>query len=585
MPKTHVTEGKSKALKISDDKVHRVCAYCRVSTDEYDQRNSLMVQKEFFESYFEEHPNWVNVGIFADEGLSGTSLKKRDEFNRMISIAKHGGIDIILTKEVSRFSRNVQDLLNVVKDLRDRGVYVWFLSDDIYTEDIKYIEPLTIAGNSAQSESLRTSRRVKWGHQRKMEQGVVFGRKEMFGYNIIRNGKGKQEFEVIQEEAEIVKMIFEWFAAGDGTHTIARRLEQMKIETKRYSKGWSNTVILRLLRNEKYVGDLAQGKTYTPDAMTHAKKYNRGEANSYYTPDHHTPIIDRELWDKVQDILKAKEPSDEIKAKHSNRYWCSGKVFCGLCGSRYISLTKKQKTIPYKAWDCIENNRRGKYKEITLDTGDRKMVGCNGLRVNDRVLKLAVHDLVEQYILPQKDALIGELQEEIKKLDKPTDNSKKIAVIESKIENAEESLDELALQLADKVITAERYKRVSKKREEEIADLKQQLVQLKVGDNSSTLAIARLTRCIEEMHKIVELSDDEFNEGLFERITSKIVVYPLNIIAVYLTAMKEPVIMQYETRGRGEAYTAVFTILSEEQFEELRKDMTKNELPMTEVRI
>ena len=94
----------------------------------------------------------------------------------MISIAKHGGIDIILTKEVSRFSRNVQDLLNVVKDLRDRGVYVWFLSDDIYTEDIKYIEPLTIAGNSAQSESLRTSRRVKWGHQRKMEQGVVFGR-------------------------------------------------------------------------------------------------------------------------------------------------------------------------------------------------------------------------------------------------------------------------------------------------------------------------------------------------------------------------------------------------------------------------
>ena len=176
MPKTHVTEGKSKALKISDDKVHRVCAYCRVSTDEYDQRNSLMVQKEFFESYFEEHPNWINVGIFADEGLSGTSLKKRDEFNRMISIAKHGGIDIILTKEVSRFSRNVQDLLNVVKDLRDRGVYVWFLSDDIYTEDIKYIEPLTIAGNSAQSESLRTSRRVKWGHQRKMEQGVVFGR-------------------------------------------------------------------------------------------------------------------------------------------------------------------------------------------------------------------------------------------------------------------------------------------------------------------------------------------------------------------------------------------------------------------------
>lgn len=564
--------------KISDNQPHHVCAYCRVSTDKLDQRNSLEAQKEFFASVLAKHPNWIHVDIFSDEGLSGTSLEKRDNFNEMIHIARQGKVDIILTKEVSRFSRNVQDLLNIVVDLRARGIYVWFLSDDIYTEDNDYRERLTQVAANAEQESLRTSRRVKWGHQQKMQQGIVFGRREMFGYQIVRDRSGKQEFVIIPEEAEIVKQIYKWFAAGDGTHTISNKLKKSGLKTKKYRTGWSHTVILRLLRNEKYVGDLAQGKTYTPDPLTHKKKYNRGEYYSYYIENHHAPIIGRELWNQVQEILKAKEPSDKIKAKHANRYWCSGKVFCGLCGSRYISLSKKQKVLPYKAWDCIENNRHGRYKELTSDTGERVRTGCNGRRVNDRVLKAAVHDIVELLLLPNKEAYIADMQEEIGRLHNPKDHDKDIEELERQIAILNEELDELADKLSKKILTEERFLRVSEKKEDQLTKCKRSLEKLRIGDPCASLAVRYSNRCLEEMQAIADLSDDKINEEFFERITKKIVVYPSNIIEVYLTAMPCPVRLHYQTQGRGKTFTPRFTVLTRERFEELCKDMTKNVL-------
>ena len=228
---TEVTQPTRKLLVSEDSLPHNVCAYCRVSTDERDQRNSLVSQQKFFETYFNRHPNWNNVRIFADEGLSGTSLEKRDQFNEMLALARVGGVDLILTKEVSRFSRNVQDLLNIVEELRDRGIYIWFLADDINTESNDYRERLIQVATNAEQESLRTSRRVRWGQQQQMERGRVFGRKEMFGYNIVTDDMNQQHFVIIPEEAEIVKKIFHWFSMGDGTYTIAKRLQQMGIKT------------------------------------------------------------------------------------------------------------------------------------------------------------------------------------------------------------------------------------------------------------------------------------------------------------------------------------------------------------------
>ena len=581
MPRAQVIEPTRKPLKTEDDFPHNVCAYCRVSTDEDDQRNSLASQKQFFENFFSDYPNWTKAGrgVFADEGLSGTSLEKRDAFNEMIDLARYGGVDLILTKEVSRFSRNVQHLLNVVEELRNRGIYIWFLSDDINTEKPDYRERLTQIATNAEQESLRTSRRVKWGQQQQMQKGVIFGRKEMYGYNIVKDASGKQHFEIIEEEAQIIKQIFEWFAAGDGTFTIARRLQEMGVKTKRYKNGWSNTVILRLLRNEKYVGDLSQGKTYTPDPLTHKKKYNRGEYYRFYIKDHHpeSAIVDRETWDKVQALLKEKEPSEEVKAKHNNRYWTSGKVFCGLCGERYVSLKKKQKNTPYKAWVCFNNHQRGLAKQITDANGEVQEIGCNGKRVNERVLKTALYDIVTLIIKPQKEEICESILAEMRSLDKPKDNKKQIASAERMLKSKSDELQNLTIEYIKKVIPEIAYKPLVEKYNNEIAELQAKIQDLRQSDTDTAMETRIYTECIEQIERLASLSDSEINEGLYERITRKIVVYPNNLLEFHLSFMTRPIYLQYSTSGKGDFYKIKFDALPPERFAELLRNAPKNE--------
>ena len=373
-----------KKLDILDDTAtkHKVFAYARVSTDKNDQRNSLVSQKRFFDMLKSEHDNWTSFELFTDEGISGTSLNRRDGFNEMIRRAKAGEADLIVTKEVSRFSRNLKDTVNIIDELDKLEIGVYFINNRIYSRDESEYRQLCAISNAAQEESYNISDRVKFGQRVQMQRGVTFGRREMFGYRIHRDlDTLEQTYEIVEEEAEVIRKIFDWFVAGDGTHRIARRLEEQGIPTFRYSNGWSNTVILRLLRNEKYVGDLCQGKTFTPRMLDHKKKYNRGESFSCYIKDHHEPIVTRGVWDRVQEILNEKAPSEEQKIKHSNRYWLSGKVFCGVCGNRYVSCTKKKKTCVHKSWVCFEAHTRGRYKEDTVDGIPR---GCNsGGMIND----------------------------------------------------------------------------------------------------------------------------------------------------------------------------------------------------------
>lgn len=578
---TTVIEPTKRPLKTNDNQPHRVCAYCRVSTDESDQKNSLVAQKQFFARYFNAHKNWNNVGIFADEGLSGTSLEKRDDFLRMLGLARRGGIDIILTKEVSRFSRNVQHLLNIVEELRAIGVYIWFLSDDINTESNDYRERLTQIATNAEQESLRTSRRVKWGQQQQMELGTIFGRKEMYGYNIVRDENGIQHFEIIPEEAQVVHQIFDWFASGEGTHRIARRLEQQGVKTKRFKYGWTNIVILRLLRNEKYVGDLAQGKTHTPDPLTHKKKYNRGESHMFYIQDHHpeSAIIDRELWNKVQIILAEKSPSEEIKAKHSNRYWTSGKVYCGLCGQRYVSYYKKQKNVPYRAWVCFENHQRGTYKQIILDTGEIALVGCNSRRVNDRVLKTAVHDIVADYLVPNKDAILAELKRDIEELSKPKDSTAKIAELEKAVAKKQEEITKLTQGWISGTVPENAYKAticiVNAEYEQLCRELKE------AQDSTSNEAEIRIYEdYIKQLQEMVDLSADDLNDVYYERATKQIFVYPDNLLEFRLSFISMPIYLQYKTTGRGDDYTAEFTILTAEEFAQRVAECPGNQLPI-----
>ena len=347
----------------------RVAAYCRVSTDNEDQANSFESQRTFFRQYIERNPDWELYAIFADEGISGTNTKKRKEFNRMIECAKNGDFDLIITKEISRFARNTLDSIFYTRDLKKHGVGVIFLNDNINTLDGDAELRLAIMSSIAQEESRKTSERVKWGQKRQMEQGVVFGR-SMLGYDV-KDGK----MTINEDGAKIVRLIFHKFVdEGKGTHVIARELREEGIEPMRV-KEWQNTVILRVIRNEKYCGDLVQKKTYTPDFLSHEKKYNRGQEEFVIIKDHHEPIISRELFDKANRILDAKSLSQEGKAKHSGRYPFSGKIKCGRCGASYVARYKTRKDgSRYKAWRCYEAANHGRPH---IDRAGNKK-GCSG---------------------------------------------------------------------------------------------------------------------------------------------------------------------------------------------------------------
>ncbi|MBR4891447.1 MAG: recombinase family protein [Clostridia bacterium] len=557
-----IIEAKEKTFRTETNEAINVCAYCRVSTDENDQRNSLNAQKSFFDSIFDSHKNWNNVGIFADEGISGTSLNKRDQFIKMINLAKRGKIDLIYTKEVSRFARNVKDLLNIVEELREKNVFVYFLTDEINTEADNFREKLSQVATNAEMESLKTSRRVKWGQAERMKQGVVFGRKEMFGYNIVKDENGKQHFEIIEEEANVVKMIFELFAEGYGTYKISKKLQELGIKTKRYKNGWSNTVILRILRNEKYVGDLKQGKTYTPDALTHKKKYNFNNAPMFEIKDHHpeSAIVSRELWDTVQRILEEKAPNEETKAKHSNRYWCSGKVYCGVCGNRFISHIKKQKTGFYKSWVCYEHNLRG-VEKIAIFNDEKVKIGCNSKPINEKILKQAVYDILMQIIIPNKNVILEEILEELKAKSTPKLNTKKITSINNKINKKEDELAELIIKYATHEIPEHHYRLASKILDDKINALNKEKKILEMEKESFADSKELYNNYKNQINEIMILANDEINEDLFEKILKRIIVYPNNLIEVFFTFLPYPICMNYKTKGKGATYSVEFTIV------------------------
>lgn len=352
----------------------RVAAYCRVSTDNEDQANSFESQQRYFKQYIERNPDWELYEIFADEGISGTNTKKRKEFNRMIACAKNGDFDLIITKEISRFARNTLDSIYYTRDLKKHGVGVIFMNDNINTLDGDAELRLAIMSSIAQEESRKTSERVKWGQKRQMEQGVVFGR-SMLGYDV-ENGK----MTINEEGAKIVRLIFHKFVnEGKGTHVIARELREEGIRPMRV-KEWQNTVILRIIRNEKYCGDLVQKKTYTPDFLSHEKKYNRGQEEFVIIKDHHEPIISRELFEEANRILDERSLSQEGKAKHSNRYPFSGKIKCGCCGASYVARYKTRKNgSRYKAWRC---NEAAKHGSPHVDKAGNQ-VGCTGASIRN----------------------------------------------------------------------------------------------------------------------------------------------------------------------------------------------------------
>ena len=363
----------------------KVASYCRVSTDKDDQANSFESQQRYFRAYIDRQPEWELYQVYADEGITGTSTKKRAAFNQMIADARMGKFERILTKEVSRFSRNILDTIAYTRELKALGVGVLFLNDGISTLEPDAELRLSIMGSIAQEESRKTSSRVKWGQTRRMEQGVVFGR-SLLGYDV-KDGR----LTVNPEGAELVRLIFHKYGVEKkGTTVIARELREAGYRTHRGSIRWNGSCIVKLLKNEKYVGDLIQKKTITPDYLTHAKKANHGEEELVIIRDHHPPIIDRELWEVVQEELKKRNRNGALGAGHSNRYIFSGKIKCGECGASFVSRQRKRKDGSLsRRWSCYSAVNEG---GIHVDPQGNR-VGCD--------VRMALRDEVAMDMLRQ----------------------------------------------------------------------------------------------------------------------------------------------------------------------------------------
>ncbi|HEX2925504.1 MAG TPA: recombinase family protein [Ruminiclostridium sp.] len=526
----------------------KVGAYCRVSTEKDDQLNSLESQKKYFTEYIKTNPDWELADIYADEGISGTQAENRTEFQRMISDARLKRLNLILTKEISRFARNTKVSLDYTRMLKELGVGVLFINDNINTMDGDGELRLTIMSAIAQEESRKTSQRVKWGQKRRMEQGVVFGR-EPFGY-FLCNGV----LSINEEEAETVRLIFQKFTLeGKGTHVIARELNEEGIQSKGF-KRWTNTAILRLLKNEKYVGDLAQKKTITPDYLNHKKIQNRGQEELVYINNHHTPLISRELWDATQLQLQSRSASKEQRSKYSNRYWCSGKLVCGECGSKLAGRSKKLKNGEvYKAWRCSRARTYGSCR--TNSEGDH--IGCD----NRSISHIALNEIVK-FVLASvdldKERILSELVSEIKKLDescKVTDTEslyRKIAYLKSKKQEVINLLLEGCISKGDMALMNKKYDSLINNAEKDIKSL--EVLSSKGSEKEMTLQV-----CKGRINSLLNMMTCREMEEVYKQTVNKIILNKDNTVELYLSGIKEPVKLHYASRGRRDNYTVECT--------------------------
>ena len=336
----------------------RVAAYCRVSTDSEEQLNSYAAQKNYYTQKIEENPDWEMAGVFADEGLSGTSMKKRKEFNRMIAACKRGRVDTILTKSLSRFARNTVDCLKIVRLLKAHGIGVIFEKENIntLTESSEFL--ITLFSGFAQAESESMSRNIIWGKQKSGEAGhVAFQYKKLLGYR--RGPDGGPE--IVPGEAQTVRRIFRRYLEGASLGDIKRELEADQVPTAEAVEGWSYQVIRNILTNEKYCGDALLFKTRTLDPISKKTVKNTGEWPMVYIENNHEGIVPRAVFQRVQEEMARRASKRKVMQRHgrteqgkySGRYALTELLVCGECGSPYKRCTWARNGKKRIVWRCV----------------------------------------------------------------------------------------------------------------------------------------------------------------------------------------------------------------------------------------
>ena len=343
----------------------RVAAYCRVSTKQEEQLNSYEVQVKYYTERINRENGWQLAGIYADKGITGTSTRKRDEFNKMIKACRRHKIDMIITKSISRFARNTVDCLKYVRLLKELGVDVYFEEQGIHSTDPGAEFYITIYGSIAQSESENISHNVAWGKAQSVKEGnVFFAYKSFLGYR--KGADGKPEID--PEQAVIVRSIYEQFLAGKSMQDIANELTGQGVPTPCGKSKWQATVIRSILSNEKYKGDALRGKTYIEDCISKKVRVNTGERPQYYIENNHPAIIDSATFGRVQEELARRTGKRKVKqvgtkteqGKYCGKYALTELLICGECGTPYRRCTWTVGGQKKAVWRCISRLDYGK---------------------------------------------------------------------------------------------------------------------------------------------------------------------------------------------------------------------------------
>ncbi len=384
------TKARFTAEPIGIRKKRKVAGYARVSTSHEEQSTSYEAQVDYYTGFIKAHDDWEFAGIYTDEGISGTNTKHREGFKNMVRDALAGNIDLIVTKSVSRFARNTVDSLTTVRQLRDKGIEVYFEKENIWTLDAKGELLITIMSSLAQEESRSISENITWGQRKRFADGKVSVPYSHFlGYD--RGADGG--LVVNEEQAKTVRRIFDLFISGLSSYSIAKKLTQEGIPTPAGKKKWCNETVKNILKNEKYKGDALLQKKFTVDFLQHKMKKNEGEVPQYYVEGCHEAIIPPATFDYVQEVMANRQNGD---MRYCGVSIFSSKIKCGLCGGWFGA----------KVWHSTD-----KYRKVVHQCNNKYRKGnrCNSTHVTEAQVKDAFVRAFNRMIRGKKE-LVANVQ-------------------------------------------------------------------------------------------------------------------------------------------------------------------------------
>ncbi|NCB98450.1 MAG: recombinase family protein, partial [Bacteroidia bacterium] len=475
----------------------RVAAYCRVSTETEEQNSSYEVQVAHYTEFIKKYTEWEFAGIFADDGISGTNTKKRDEFNRMIAECMDGNIDMVITKSISRFARNTLDCLQYIRQLKDKNISVYFEKENINTTDAKGEVLLTIMASLAQQESQSLSQNVKLGLQYRYQQGKVqVNHKRFMGYTKDEDGN----LIIVSEEAEIIKRIYREYLEGQSLVGIGRALEKDAILTAAGKARWRPETIKKILKNEKYIGDALLQKTYTVDVLTKKRVKNNGIVPQYYVENSHEPIISRELYMQVQEEMLRRtnlhSGADRKKRVYSSKYALSSIVYCPKCGDIYRRIAWNNRGKHSIVWRCCTRVEHGPSR-------------CDAPTVGETELQEAVVKAINM-ALGGKDDMLVALEQNIASVLALEDEGS-IESINAKLEKLQKELLKRANAKKDFNDLADEIDR--------LRELKQNAMAENAEREGLKQRIAEMQEFLTEQRGTIQVYDEQVVRKLIEKIT------------------------------------------------------------------